>query len=151
MLLTDVNVLVYAHREDAVEHPRYRDWLQGLLASDAAYAVSELVLSAFVRIVTHPRIFRPPTPLESALAFAGEVRDRPNAVVLTPGPRHWEIFKRYCRECDIRGSMVTDAYFAALALESGCEWATTDRDYSRFPGLAWRHPLKPGPGAGAPA
>jgi toxin-antitoxin system PIN domain toxin len=141
MLLPDVNVLVYAHREDAVDHPRYRGWLQDLLASDSAYGISELVLSAFVRIVTHPKIFREPTPLEPALAFAAEVRDRPNAVVLAPGPRHWEIFTRYCRECGIRGSMVTDAYFAALALESGCEWVTTDRDYARFAGLAWRHPL----------
>ena len=107
MLLTDVNVLVYAHREDAVDHPSYRDWLQGLLASDSAYAVSELVLSAFVRIVTHPRIFRPPTPLERALAFAGEVRDRPNAV-LTPGPRHW------------RSSSAT-----AASVTSGAAWSRT--------------------------
>ena len=85
-------------------------------------------------------------PDAAALAFAGEVRDRPNAVVLAPGPRHWEIFTRYCRECGIRGSMVTDAYFAALALESGCEWVTTDRDYARFAGLSWRHPLKPNAG-----
>ena len=89
MLLPDVNVLVYAHREDAVDHPRYRDWLRALLSSDSAYGISELVLSAFVRIVTHSKIFREPTPLARALTFAGEVRDRPNAVVLAPGPRHW--------------------------------------------------------------
>jgi toxin-antitoxin system PIN domain toxin len=146
MLLPDVNVLVYAHRKDAVDHSQYRDWLAGVLASDSAYGISELVLSAFVRITTHPKIFREPTPLEQALAFASEVRNRPNAVVFAPGPRHWEIFTRYCRECGIKGRMVTDAYFAALAVESGCEWVTTDRDYSRFAGLSWRHPLKPGPG-----
>jgi hypothetical protein len=151
MLLPDVNVLVYAHRRDTVDHRQYRDWLQAVLASDSAYGISELVLSAFVRIVTHPKIFREPTPLEQALAFAGEVRNRPNAVVFAPGQRHWEIFTRYCRECGIKGSMVTDAYFAALALESGCEWATTDRDYSRFVGLSWRHPWKPNPGTPAPA
>lgn len=151
MLLPDVNVLVYAHREDAVDHPRCRDWLQGLLSSDSAYGVSELVLSGFVRVVTHPKIFREPTPLEHALTFAGEVRNRPNAVVIVPGPRHWDVFTRYCRECGIRGGMVTDAYFAALALESGCEWVTTDRDYTRFPDLIWRHPLKSSPGTGSPA
>jgi toxin-antitoxin system PIN domain toxin len=150
MLLPDVNVLVYAHREDSVDHSRYHDWLLGVLASDSAYGISELVLSAFVRVVTHPRIFREPTPLEDALAFASEVRDHPNAVVIAPGPRHWEIFTRYCRESGIRGSMVTDAYFAALALESGCEWMTTDRDYARFAGLAWRHPLTPDPGRAGP-
>lgn len=142
MLLTDVNVLVYAHREDAVEHSAYRDWLAALLASDSAYGVSDLVLSGFVRVVTHPRIFREATPLERALAFAGEVRNRANAVQIVPGPRHWDIFTRYCRDCGARGNMVPDAYLAALALESGCEWVTTDRDYARFPGLTWRHPLK---------
>lgn len=141
MLLTDVNVLVYAHREDAVDHLRYREWLEGVLGSDSAYGVSDLVLSGFVRIVTHPKIFREPTLLERALTFAGEIRDRPHAVTVAPGPRHWEIFTRYCREGGVKGSLITDAYFAALALESGCEWITTDRDYARFAGLKWRHPL----------
>lgn len=141
MLLADVNVLVYAHREDAVDHPRYRAWLEAVLGSDAAYGVSELVLSGFVRVVTHPRIFREPTPLERALTFTGEIRDRPNAVHVAPGPRHWEIFTRYCRDSGVKGSLVTDAYLAALAMESGCEWITADRDYARFLGLKWRHPL----------
>ena len=141
MLLCDVNVLVYAHREDAVDHLRYREWLEAVLSSDGAYGVAELVLSAFVRVVTHPRIFREPTPLEAALAFAAEVRERPNAVAVAPGSRHWDIFTRFCREGGVKGSLVTDAYFAALAVESGCEWITTDRDFSRFPGLPWRHPL----------
>lgn len=150
MLLADVNVLVYAHREDAVDHVQYREWLEAVLASDAAYGFSELVLSGFVRIVTHPRIFREPTQLDRALAFAGEIRDRPNAVNVAPGPRHWEIFTRYCRDGGVKGSLVTDAYFAALAMESGCEWITTDRDYARFPGLAWRHPLSPDSGGRPP-
>jgi hypothetical protein len=148
MLLCDVNVLVYAHRADAVDHALYRGWLESVLASDAAYGVSELVLSAFVRVVTHPRIFREPTPLDAALAFAAEVRDRANAVVMAPGPMHWAIFTRFCRECGVKGSLVSDAYLAALALESGCEWITTDRDYARFPGLSWRHPLAGTGGAG---
>ncbi|PYQ24292.1 MAG: hypothetical protein DMF79_02095 [Acidobacteria bacterium] len=53
----------------------------------------------------------------------------------------WEIFKRFCRDYGIRGSLVADAYFAALAVESGSEWVTTDRDFARFPELRWRHPL----------
>ena len=146
MLLTDVNVLVYAHREDAADHSRYREWLEAVLASDSAYGVSELVLSGFVRIVTHPRIFREPTPIERALAFASELRNRANAVNIDPGSRHWDIFTRYCLESGVKGSLVTDAYFAALAVESGCAWITTDRDFARFAGLEWRHPLA----AGAP-
>jgi toxin-antitoxin system PIN domain toxin len=96
-----------------------------------------------VRVVTSPRIFSPPQPLELALEFAGAIRAQPNAVPVEPGRRHWEIFDRLCRAASVRGSLVADAYFAALAIESGSEWITTDRDYARFPGLRWRHPLHP--------
>ncbi len=103
--------------------------------------MSELVLSGFVRIVTHPRVFDPPTPLNAALAFAEALRTQPNCVLISPGSGHWEIFARLCRDANAKGPRVTDAYFAALAIESRSEWITTDRDYSRFPGLRWRRPL----------
>ncbi len=141
MLLADVNVLVYAHREDATDHTAYRDWLRGLLEADQAYAVSDLVLGGFLRVVTHARVFDPPTPLARATAFAEAIRSQPNAVPVAPGPRHWEIFGRLCREAGAKGSLVPDAYLAALAIESGSEWITTDRNYARFPRLRWRHPL----------
>jgi predicted nucleic acid-binding protein len=63
---------------------------------------------------------------------------------VVPGVRHWEIFDRLCRAAGAKGSLVADAYLAALAIESGSEWITTDRDFSRFPGLRWRHPLAEG-------
>ena len=103
--------------------------------------MSDLVLSGFVRVVTHPRIFADPTPLDLALAFAGEVRDRPNCVSVAPGKRHWSIFAELCIASGAKGNLVADAWLAAVAIESGSEWITTDRDYSRFPGLRWRHPL----------
>ena len=141
MILTDVNVLVYAHRADAPGHPAYREWLEALINGDPAYGFSELVLSGFLRIVTHPRVFNPPSDLDSAFAFAQTIRSQPNAVLISPGPRHWEIFKNLCGVAGVKGNLVPDAYLAALAIESGCEWISTDRDYSRFPGLKWRHPL----------
>ena len=141
MILTDVNVLVYAHREDSVRHNEYRAWLDGVLAADSPYGVSEIVLGGVLRIVTHPRIFDPPTPTQQAIAFCEDVRSSANAVVMHPGARHWSIFTRLCREPGVRGNLVPDAYLAALALETGCEWITTDGDYRRFPGLRVRHPL----------
>lgn len=141
MLLPDVNVLVYAHRSDAPDHDRYRQWLESLLEGDAAYAVSDLVLSGFLRVVTHPGVFAEPTPLEVALRFVADVRERPNCVPTAPGERHWGIFQRLCREAGARGNLVPDAFLAALAIEAGLEWVTTDRDFARFPGLRWRHPL----------
>jgi uncharacterized protein len=141
MLLPDVNVLVYAYRTDATDHARYRAWLNELAGGDAAFGVSDTVLSGFVRVVTHPRVFVDPSPLDHALQFATALREQPNAVPVRPGPRHWSIFGRLCRDAGAKGNLVADAFLAALAIESGCEWVTTDRDYSRFPGLRWRHPL----------
>jgi uncharacterized protein len=142
MRLADVNVLVYAFREDAPGHAAHREWLESLISGGEAYGVSQHVLSDFLRVVTHPRVFRPPTPLEPALAFAEAFRRRPNAVTITPGERHWDIFVRLCREASARGNLIPDAWVAALAMESGSELVTTDRDFARFPGLRWRHPLQ---------
>lgn len=142
MILPDINVLVYAFREDTVDHQEYRRWLEAAIGGESSYGISDLVLSGFLRIVTHPRIFKTPAPMKRALEFAAAIRDRPNCVVVSPGPRHWDVFARLCRTSGVKGNLVPDAYLAALAIESGSEWITTDRDYSRFPGLEWRHPLE---------
>jgi toxin-antitoxin system PIN domain toxin len=143
--LADVNVLVYAFREDAPGHAGCRAWLTAMADGHEAFALSSHVLSGFLRVVTHPRVFHPPTPLDAALAFVEALRSRPNAVTIAPGERHWEIFTRLCRQADARGNLVADAWLAALAMEWGCEFVTSDRDYARFPGLRWRHPLEDSP------
>jgi toxin-antitoxin system PIN domain toxin len=142
MLLCDVNVLVYAYREDLERHYEYATWLDEVVNGARPFGVSDLVLSGFVRVVTHPRVLHAPSRPESALAFADAIWSAPNAVRITPGRRHWEIFTHLVRDCGARGNLVPDAYLAALAIESNCEWITTDRDYARFPGLRWRHPLE---------
>jgi toxin-antitoxin system PIN domain toxin len=141
MVLPDVNVLVYAHREDSANHIAYREWLEGVVNGDEAYAVSDLVLSGFVRVVTHPKVFKRPSNIADAFAFAEQVRSQTNCVRVEPGPRHWELFGRLCLETRVKGNLVPDAYLAAIAIESGCEWISTDHDFSRFKGLRWRHPL----------
>jgi toxin-antitoxin system PIN domain toxin len=140
-MLFDVNVLVYAHREDAANHTAYREWLEGVINGDEAYGISEWVLSGFVRVVTHPKVFNKPSSIGEALAFADQLREQPNCVLVEPGPRHWDLFRRLCMESGVKGNLVPDAYLAALAIESGCEWISTDRDFSRFKGLRWHHPL----------
>jgi toxin-antitoxin system PIN domain toxin len=142
MILLDVNILVYAHREDAERHPDYKAWLESALGRVPGVAVSDLALSGFVRLVTHPKIFRVPTPWAHALEFVEDIRSRDSVKVLAPGPRHWQVFLDLCRKADARGNLVPDAYHAALAVETGCEWVTADRGFSRFPGLKWRHPLE---------
>lgn len=141
MLLIDVNVLVYAYREDSPNHIAVRSWLTDLLQSGRAFGIADLVLSGFLRITTHPKIFDPPSPLEHALRFAEELRTHPGCRTIAPGPRHWRIFTQLCQDTGAVGNLIPDAYLAALAIEVGAEWITTDGDFSRFHGLSWRHPL----------
>ena len=141
MMLLDVNVLVHAHRADAPHHGILRSWLEDLMNGNQVYGIADVVLSGVVRVVTHPAIFNPPSAITDVLKFCNEVRDQPHCVHINPGPRHWEIFTELCRTAGIKGNLVPDAYLAALAIESGSEWVTTDRDFSRFPRLQWRHPL----------
>ncbi len=145
MNLLDVNILVYAHREDAPNHAAYLSWLKKELTSPRAFGFSEFVAAGFLRVVTHPEVFNSPSPLGKALAFLAQVRGRPNCVSVVPGHRHWEIFEQLCRKTDVKGNAITDAYFAALAIESGCIWVTTNRNFQRFSGLNWRHPLEKKP------
>jgi toxin-antitoxin system PIN domain toxin len=141
MILPDVNVLLYAYRTDAVDHPAYRRWLTEQVNGPSAYGIAPQVLGAVVRISTHPRIYARPNRVEDALEFARALLEQPNCTVIVPGPRHWPIFADLCRTAGATGNLVQDAWLAALAIESGCEWITTDRDYARFPGLRWRAPF----------
>lgn len=134
-------MLVYAHRRDADRHADYRGWLEQVMNAGQAYGVAELVLSGFLRIVTHPKVFKQPTPLPQAAAFCAALRSRPNASLLSPGERHWQIFTELCTEVGARGNLVPDAYLAAIAIETDSDWITTDRDYRRFSNLRVRHPL----------
>lgn len=79
--------------------------------------------------------------MEDALIFCSQVRDQAHCVRIVPGPRHWKIFTELCQTVGAKGNLIPDAWLAALAIESGCEWFSTDRDFSRFPGLKFRHPL----------
>lgn len=104
--------------------------------------MSDVVLSGVLRVLTHPRVFDPPTPFDKALQFVDAVRASRNCVTIAPGARHWEIFTRLCTTVSARGNTVPDAYLAALAIEHGCEWITADRGFARFADLRWRHPLE---------
>jgi hypothetical protein len=141
MILLDVNVLVYAHRRDAPRHPDYKEWLEGIVNGEEAYAVADIILSGFLRVVTHPKVFRPPSSMKEALDYVEPIRNHPHCIIIAPGDRHWEIFTRFCRTAGVKGNLVPDAYLAALAIESGSEWITTDRGFGRYPDLRWRHPI----------
>jgi toxin-antitoxin system PIN domain toxin len=141
LILPDVNVLIYAFRSDAERHAEYKDWLESVVNGPAPYGVAPQVLAGFLCICTHSRIFKRPSTLADGFAFCRVLLEHPNVTIVTPSVRHWSIFERLCSEAKAVGNLIPDAWFAALAIESGCQWITTDRDYARFSGLDWRVPF----------
>jgi hypothetical protein len=141
MLLADVNIYLYAFRRESVRHQDYRTWLEDALSVSEPFGVSELVLASFLRIVTNHRIYLEPSTPEEAIAFCEAVLSAPAAVPVRPGPRHWAIFTNLCNTVRARANQIPDAFLAALALEHGAAWVTTDRGFARFPHLRIIHPL----------
>ena len=141
MMLVDTNVMIYAHRREVDQHPEYRAWMDALVAGPEPYAVSDFALSGVIRIVTDRRYYPNATPTDAALDYAEAIRAQPHAQVVSPGGRFWDIFRYLCLKSGATGKLVPDAYLAALAIEHGCEFITADKDFRKFPGLRWRHPL----------
>lgn len=140
MILPDVNVLIYAFRKESAHHAVSRSWLDRTVLGDARFALSRMTLSALVRITTNPRTYPSPSAVEEAFAFCEDLLNQPHCVIVEPGPDHWNIFRHLCLRTNTRAGRVTDAWYAALAIEWGCEWITFDRDFARFPGLKWQLP-----------
>lgn len=141
MLLPDVNVLIYAIREDSAGHEQYATWLSRALSGGEPVGISDLALSGVIRLLTNHRIFREPSSTTQALDACRVIRSAPAAVSLRPGPRHWAIFEALCTDTGAKANAVPDAYHAALAIEHGATWISTDRAFARFPGLRWRPPF----------
>lgn len=140
MVLLDVNVLAAAMREDAPRHGPLKTYLETLRRAPEPFGLSEYVLAGTVRVLTHPRVFSPPTPQAHAIAYVTALRNTANAVIVAPGPRHWGLFLELLGSSAAAGNLVADAWHAALAIEHGCEWVSDDADFARFAGLRWRRP-----------
>ncbi len=141
MLFVDVNVLVYAHRPEAPRHPEFLRWLEAARTDDEPLGVADQVLAGFLRVVTHPRIFKDPTPTPVAMEFVGALRSAPAVLTVAPGGRVWPIFEELVTRTDARGNAIPDALLAAMAMEQGATLVTADRGFARFDRLRWRHPL----------
>jgi len=141
MKLLDVNILVEVHRSDAPHHRAINEWLVREMKSYGGVGVSELVLSGFLRVVTHPRVFKEPTPVASAVDFVRDLRSRRAVRIPHNGPEHWNIFNDLLERYEARGNQIPDLYHAATAIEYGYEWVSLDRGFSRYRELRWQHPL----------
>ena len=141
MLMPDVNILIYAHREEEKCHEAYANWLKTLVDGTEPFALSVLAAVGFVRIVTNRRIYEDPTPLPVALAFIEQMTTHPRCRTAIPSETHLGETVRLCRAASATGKWVADAQHAALAISEGCTWVTRDGDFARFEqhGLRWQH------------
>lgn len=142
MIAVDTNLLVYAHREDSPLHDRANARVTALAEGQAAWAIPWPCLHEFLAIVTHPRIFDPPTPLTNALDQMSAWLASPTLVLLHESPDHWKELELLLNASKVTGPRVHDARVAAICVSHGvAELWTIDRDFSRFPRLKTRNPL----------
>lgn len=144
MILTDANLLLYAYNPDFAGHTSAREWFEDSLSAPDLFAFSWQTITAFIRIGTNPRAFPHPFTLVEATEIVAEWLVRPQTVILTPGERHWTLLRELITQGQAAGPLVMDAHLAALAIEHGAVLATTDRDFSRFPGLQTINPISSG-------
>lgn len=142
MIAVDTNILVYAHREDAPFHTAANRCVSGLAESRAAWAIPWPCLHEFLAIVTHPRIFRPPTPLAGALDQVDAWLESPSLVLLAESEQHWSTLCATAVASQVTGPRIHDARVAALCLQHGIrELWSVDRDFGRFAELPVTNPL----------
>lgn len=143
MILADANLLIYAYDAASPRHEGARAWLEEALLGGELVLLPWASILAFIRITTNPRAFTAPFSIEEASEVISEWLAHPRVRVVGPTERHWEILGRLLTSGQARGPLVSDAHLAALAIEHGAELQTTDRDFTRFPGLRFRNPLAP--------
>ncbi len=142
MIAVDTNILVYAHREDSPFHKAALQRVTELAEGLATWAIPWPCVHEFLAIVTHPRIYAPPTPLETALDQVDAWLESPSITLLTESDTHWPTLRAYLTAGRIAGSQVHDARIAALCRQHGVRtlWSG-DRDFSRFAELTAVNPL----------
>jgi len=140
MILSDINLLLYAHDADSDHFEAAKSWLEETLSSSTLFLTWHVVMG-FVRIVTSPRSYPNPYKPAEAMLHAKNLLDHRNSQILHPGANHFEIFQRLVKEAKISGPRLMDAHLAAVAIEHGVSFASNDRDFRLFDDLNLVNPL----------
>lgn len=136
MIAVDTNILVYADRRESVLHEEALAALRSLAEGNEAWAIPVFCVGEFLRVISHPRVFDPPTPVSEALASLESLLSSPSVRLLAPGPRYLQLFWRALTDAAATGNLVFDAQITAVCLEHGARTLLTeDRDFTRFPGI----------------
>lgn len=141
MILVDANLLIYAVDADSPHHVAAREWLERVLSTTQWVGLPWVALLAFVRITTRSGIMRDSLPTERAVGFIDEWLQQPCVTLVGPGESHWAVLRNLLLSEGTAGNLTSDAHLAALAIEHGCEVASTDHDFNRFSGVTVVNPL----------
>lgn len=142
MIAVDTNILVYAHREDAPFHARALKVITFLAEGDSPWGIPWPCVHEFLSVVTHPKIFNPPTSLVLAINQVDSWLESPSLVLLAESDVHWARLTSLLKKGEVAGPRVHDARVAALCLSHGVkELWSADRDFGRFPTLKIKNPL----------
>lgn len=140
MKLPDANVLLYAVDDTSPLHRPARIWLERQLSGSETVGFAWVVLLAFLRLGTSPRVFASPLHLDPSLDLVDAWLAQPCATVVHPGERHSALLRELLAPLGTAGNLTTDAHLAAIAIEHGAELVSFDRDFQRFDRLRWRYP-----------
>jgi len=141
MIFPDINLLLYAHNQQDRRYIAASTWLKELLSGKTKACFSWETINGFIRISTNPRAMPSPISLDEAFTVAHDWMNAANFVLLTPTDTHFKIVKRVAKDANASGPLFSDANLAALAIEHGATFATTDSDFRRFDGLKLINPL----------
>lgn len=144
MILPDANLLIYAVNRDSPHHEIARTWLERTLSGTSAVGLPWLVLIAFIRLTTNPRVFGSPLAPDAALDLVSGWLEQPCVVSVNPGDRHWLILSRLLRRDGTAGNLTNDAHLAALAIEHSATLHSADNDFRRFDELDYVNPISGG-------
>ena len=142
MIIPDTNLLICSHNTQSPAHDKAREWWEGLLNGTQPVGIPWVAISGYIRLMTHPRVLVRPISVGTARTDVEAWLDRPCVLIIEPGKRFRHVFLDALTTLGTAGNLTTDAYLAALAIEHQAELCSCDADFSRFPGLRWRNPLK---------
>jgi uncharacterized protein len=141
MILIDANLLIYAVNKDAPLHRKAKAWLESVMSGAETICLPWTVVLAFLRITTHPGVFRSPLRVEKAFDLIEAWLKQPAVTIVEPTAKHARMVRNLLVPLGTGGNLTSDAHLAAMAIEHGAELCSLDADFARFPGLRWRNPL----------
>ena len=146
MKIVDANVLLYAVNRDSVNHVRAREWWEAALSNeDERIGLPWLVLLAFVRIATNPRVFAEALPVDVALRTVDAWLAQDNVRIVREREDHWQRYRSLLMETGTAGNLASDVHLAALAFTHNAVLVSFDNDFARFTSLRWENPGHIGP------